>query len=99
MITFTLIMIAFIEVCTDNLRFSSMILDYNTTHNIKFSECTYTVDIIITILLFIVLMILKNRDDRRDERSERYRTVLVTQLVLTIIAICIKFACTLHTQI
>lgn len=37
MITFTLIIIAFIEVCTDNLRFSSMILDYNTTHNIKVS--------------------------------------------------------------
>ena len=99
MITFTLIIIAFIEVCTDNLRFSSMILDYNTTHNIKVSECTYAADIIITILLFVVLMILKNRDDRRYERSEKCRTVLVTQLVLTIIAICIKLACTLHTQI
>lgn len=99
MITFSLTIIAFIEVCTNNLLFSSMILDYNATHKVKFSECTYAVDIIITVISFVVLMILKNRDDRRDERSEKCRTVLVTQVVLTIIAIGIKTVCTLYTHI
>lgn len=96
MITFTIIIVAFIEVCTDNLLFSSMILDYNTTRRIKFSECTYAVDIITTILLFVVLIVLENRDNRQDERSEKCRTVLITQLVLTIIAVGIKTVCILY---
>ena len=97
MLTFTLA--AFIEVCTDNLLFSSIILDYNATHKIKFSVCTCAADIIITILLFVVLMILENKYDRRDDQSEKCRTVLVTQLVLTIIAIGIKTLCTLYAHI
>lgn len=100
MITFTLIIIAFIEVCTDNLRFSTMILDYNATHKVKFSECTYAMDIIITIMLFVVLMVLENKCSRRYEQTEKCRTVLVTQLVLlTIIAIGIKTMCTLYAHI
>lgn len=98
MITFTLVIIAFIEVCTDNLLFSSMILDYNAVHKIKFSAYTCAADIIITILLFVVLMILENKYDRRDNQSEKCRTVLVTQIVLTIIAIGIKTLCTLYTH-